>query len=204
MTLEATSGPSCRQFRVVSGPSMIDNPMMSAAEPTGTPYSSSSPELVDDWSREVFDALSHWALADNGRWSRWEPGYLLLEIESIGGEQTDPILIDTADGELTVAFGYWETHLPEGEADAAGTAQQAIALVSQWLSGEIRTAVLTDASGKWCGTIVVEPGDVIPQLSVTRDWIKSFSPTHVEVRSPRRSDWRTYDIDADRIAGTTT
>ncbi len=124
----------------------------------------------------------------------------MLEIENIEGETVDPILIYTADDEITVTFGYWETHLPVGQADAVDTAQQAMALVSQWLAGEIRTAVLTDASGKWCGSILLEPGDVIPQLAIIRDWI-TINPTRLEVRSPHRSDWRTYEIDAERIAG---
>lgn len=174
---------------------------MAAAQPTGTPYSPSGPDPIDEWSREIFNALSSSILAENGRWSRWEPGYLLLEIENIDGEQIDPILICTADDELTVTFGYWEMHLPEDESDAVGAAQQAIALVSRWLSGEIRTAVLSDAAGKWCGSIIVEPGEVIPQLAITRDWIRHFNPTRVEVRCPRRRDWQTFDIDADQIAG---
>ncbi|MFA7263644.1 MAG: hypothetical protein WC068_11545 [Caulobacter sp.] len=165
---------------------------MRHSKPIGTPFARSSSDQIDEWSREIFDALSDWAEAHDGRWTRWEPGYLLLEIATMNGEGIDPILIDSSDEELTVEFGYWETHLPDRESNAAGAAREAIELTSQWLSGEIRTAVFTDVAGKWCGSMIVEEDDAVPPKP--SEGMAFFHPTSVEVRGPRKSEWRTFSI----------
>ena len=165
---------------------------MRIATPAGTPFSNSSTEPIDDWSRDVFVALSAWALERGGRWSRYDPGYLLLEIDHNGDRAIDPILMDTADEELTVEFGLWEMHLPDQALDAAGAASEAVELVSQWLAGEIRTAVFTDDAGKWCGTMLVERGDTFPPKP--SDGMAYFKPTQVEVRGPDRLEWQSFRL----------
>jgi hypothetical protein len=165
---------------------------MRITTPTGNLFSSSSTEAIDDWSREVFDALSAWALTMGGRWLRYDPGYLLLEIEKNGGRPIDPILMDTADEELTVEFGMWEMHLPDQALDAAGAASEAVKLVSQWLAGAVRTAVFTDDTGKWCGTMLIERGDEFPPRP--SDGMAYFKPTQVEVRGPDRSAWQSLKL----------
>ncbi|MFA4893485.1 hypothetical protein [Brevundimonas sp.] len=151
-----------------------------------------STDPVDQWSRDVFRALSGWAETLNGRWTRWDGGYLLLEIDRLDEDAIEPILIDTADEELHVEFGYWETDLPEEALDAEGAAQEAIKLVSDWLSGAIRTAVFTDAAGHWCGSMVVERDTMVPPSP--SEGMLSFSPTKVELRSPRKRNWETYPV----------
>lgn len=101
---------------------------------------------------------------------------------------------------MTVEFGCWETHLPEplgtGEGGAPQAANQAIDLVEQWLSGELRTAVYTDATKKWCGSKLIEEGDLEAQLREGTQWLRDFCPRIVEVRSPRKEDWQTVIINS--------
>ena len=165
---------------------------MRHSTPTGTAFTATSSDQIDDWSREVFKALSDWARARDGRWLRYEPGYLLLEIDTFDGKEIDPILVDTADEEVTVGFGYWEMHLPDQARDSDGAAREAVDLVSQWLSGQIRTAVFTDQSGNWCGTMLIEQGDPFPPRP--SDGMAYFKPTRVEVRGPDRSAWLAFDL----------
>jgi hypothetical protein len=166
--------------------------------PTGTPFSAASPGEVDQWSLEVFDLLSQWPTAQEGQWTKWPPGYLVLEISMNDGRPIEPVILYTADEELTVTFGYWEDHLlSDHAADARQAVDEAKELVRQWLCGEIRTAVFTDASGKWCGSRLVEGEDILPQLGP--DWVRSFNPTHVELRSPNRSEWRRFSINGDDV-----
>ena len=165
---------------------------MRHSTPTGTAFTATSPDQIDDWSREVFKALSDWAQAHDGRWLRYDPGYLLLEIDTFDGKEIDPILVDTADEEVTVGFGYWEMHLPDQACDGDGAAREAVDLVSQWLSGQIRTAVFTDENGNWCGTMLVEQSGPFPPRP--SDGMAYFKPIRVEVRSPDRSAWQTFDL----------
>jgi hypothetical protein len=165
---------------------------MRTATPAGTPFYGSATEPIDDWSREAFDALSSLARETNGQWRRYDPGYLLLTIDHVDGQEVDPIRIDTGDEELTVEFGFWEMHLPDQSLDAAGAAREAVQLVRGWLAGEIRTAVFTDATGKWCGTMLVEPGDALPPRP--SEGMAYFKPTKVDVRGPRRSAWQSFDL----------
>ena len=71
----------------------------------------------------------------------------------VDGAEVDPIQVYTADEELTVSFGFWETNTPAPyelwETDPEVIAQHAKELVERWLSEDVRTAVLTDQGGKW-------------------------------------------------------
>ena len=73
--------------------------------PSGAPYPSDGADSVDEWSLDVFAALKDWSLARENVWSRWDPGYLLLEIERAGGEPVDRIVLYTANDEIMVEFG---------------------------------------------------------------------------------------------------
>ena len=178
---------------------------MSSDEPKGVPFTPALSLSVDEWSLELFEVLRAWPAATLGIWTRWDPGYLLLEIDCIENNPVERIILYTADEELTVEFGYWETHLPgplgTGDADVAGTAQQAKSLVEDWLSGRIRTAVFSDGAGKWCGSKLIEGDDILSQL--TTDWISSFGPTQVEIRTPQRVDWRRFSLENGEITETT-
>jgi len=165
---------------------------MRISKPAGTPFTGGSKQGIDQWSYDVFGALSGWARTLNGRWTRCDDGYLLLEIDHLAGTAIEPILIDTANDELRVEFGYWETELPEEAADAEGAAQEAIKLVSDWLTGSIQTAVFTDEDGRWCGSMIVERGEPVP--TAPSQGMLSFNPTKVELRSPQRQQWETYSV----------
>lgn len=165
---------------------------MRISKPVGTPFTGETKEGVDQWSCDVFAALSGWAETLNGRWTRWDDGYLLLEIDRLAGSAIEPILIDTADEALRVEFGYYEADLPEEAADAEGAAQEAIKLVSDWLTGSIRTAVFTNDAGLWCGSMIVERGEAVPLTP--SEGMLSLNPTKVEVRGPQRRHWETYPL----------
>lgn len=171
------------------------------SDTSGVPFTSELRPSLDEWSLDLFEILNAWPASHNGRWTVWEPGYLLLEIACTDDGEIEPVVIYTANDELTVCFGYWETHLPEplgtGDGDARAAAGQAIQLVEDWLAGRLNTAVFTDREGRWCGSRLVEEGDLLPQL--LPDWIESFRPTHVEVRTPRRSEWRRFRISNGRV-----
>jgi hypothetical protein len=169
---------------------------------TGTPYSPES-DQVDEWSRAIYGNLRSWAASRQGKWERWEPGYLLLTITSDGQAEVDPILLYTADEELTVTFGYWETHLPaggsSGDDDDEIAADEARGIVEDWLFGRMLTAIYFDKDGQWCGSLSAEPSDLPDRLQVGREWIAYSQPSRIEVRSPRQRDWRHFDIDGSRI-----
>jgi len=165
---------------------------MRTSKSSGKPFTEASIDQIDSWSRDVFVALSGWAAMLNGRWTRWDEGYLLLEIDQPRDEPIEPVLIDTADDQIRVEFGYWEMDFPDQALDAEGAAQEMIALVSDWLSGAIRTAVFTNDAGDWCGSMLVEQGASIPPAP--SEGMLSFKPSAVELRSPHKQDWKTYAV----------
>jgi hypothetical protein len=179
---------------------------MADATETGIPYPSELAGPIDEWSEAVYAALRDWPVARQGEWTRWEPGYLLLTITRVDAGEVEPITLYTADEELTVAFGYWETHNPapyelwNSEADVI--AKHAKVLVMQWLNGEVRTAVVTDANGKWCGTTTIEPGELAPQLEAAARWLHNSHPERVEVRTPSKRDWKSFSVKPDWLKPT--
>ncbi|QHC36715.1 hypothetical protein [Komagataeibacter xylinus] len=172
---------------------------MTDAVESGVPYPSDVAGPIDEWSRVVYTALHTWPIARDGEWTRWEPGYLLLTIKRVDGREIEPIALYTADEELTVSFGYWETHNPAPyelwNAEADIIAEHAKLLVAQWLNGEIRTAVVTDRKGDWCRTTTIEQGELTPQLEAAARWLRDFHPEKVEVRTPVKGDWKIYPVD---------
>lgn len=162
----------------------------SESQEQGVPFPSDEAGPVDQWSLEVYEALSDWPVRSGGAWSRWEPGYLLLEITRVAGEPVDPILLYTSDEELTVCFGFWDAHLPDRGLTSADAAAEAVELVGRWLDGDMRTLVFRDEAGKWCGTIPVAPGDLNPQIAHSRDWLARFDPCSAELRTARLAEWR--------------
>ena len=73
-----------------------------------------------------------------------------------------------------------------------GAAQEAIALVSDWLTGAIRTAVFTNDAGHWCGSMMVERGEAVPPAP--SEGMPSFNPTKMELRGPHRQRWEAYPV----------
>lgn len=117
--------------------------------------------------------------------------------------EIEPLVLYTADDELTLSFGFWETDLPDpnasGKDDAADATKEAKQLVADWLAGRLMTAVYFDANGKWCGSITVEGEDITTRLQQGEEWIRDFKPARIELRRPRKSDWRFFTIRDRRI-----
>jgi hypothetical protein len=145
---------------------------------------------VTTWSLEAYAAFESWAKARNGIWERWDPDYLVLTIDSANGLPAEAVIIDTFDDELTITFGYWESHL-DGTDEAA--VREAKEYAEKWLSGEWSTAVYKKADGSWCGSKLIEGKDT-PDWLADIEWIKYFEPSHVEIRRARRSEWLKFAI----------
>ena len=96
-------------------------------------------------------------------------------------------------------FGYREEVFPTpfepADAKPEIAAEHAKTLVEEWLSGRVRTAVLTDASGKWCGSTIIELGELTPQLRAAAQSVRSFRPEQVEVRTFAKRQWRSYPVE---------
>jgi hypothetical protein len=169
--------------------------------PDGIPFSDAEAGAVDQWSERIYAALKDWPVAKDGEWRRLDPGYLLLRITRVDGRQVEPIDLYTADGELTVEFGCWETHNPAPyelwDAEPEIIAEHAKSLVESWLSGQLRTAVLTDAHGRWCSSKIIESGDLLPQLIEAARWTSAKHPVRIEVRTPVKSDWQVFKVEPD-------
>ena len=166
------------------------------SQASGVPYPSQAAGAVTPWSLAAYEQLKDWAASRGGSWQRWDPEYLVLTIASAEGESVEKVVIDTADEELTVEFGYWESHSPED--DAALAAADVRRMAEEWLSGAWSTAIYFDANGKWCGSRCVE-GPGLPAWLSDIEWIKYFAPTHVEIRRARRSEWRRFAIADDKL-----
>ena len=171
---------------------------MADGQEKGVPYPSSEADPIDEWSEQIYVEFRDWAAAKTGEWTRWEPGYLLLTINNFAGRAVEPITLYTADGELCIEFGHWSTLGPNDlwDAEADVIARYAKQLIDGWLSEELRTAVLTDAAGKWCGSSLIKQEDLEPQLRSAAMSARDWHPKTVEVRSLKRDDWKTFDVDA--------
>jgi hypothetical protein len=173
-------------------------PTMTSAPEAGTPYPADDSAPVDAWSKAVYAELRDWPVAREGEWTRWEPGYLLLTITRYNGSPTERAYLYTAEEELTVGFGFWQCDNPclggSWKTDPVSIAGSAKTLVEQWFSGDVRTAVFTDGSGKWCGSTLIERGDLDAQLEAASQCFRDRKPTHVEVRSPTKGGWVTYAV----------
>ncbi|TCS03875.1 hypothetical protein [Caulobacter sp. BK020] len=163
----------------------------------GVAYVPSSAQPVTEWSAVIYKEFQHWPAARSGHWEWWNQDYLVLRIGSHLGDAVEEVLIDTCDDELTVTFGYWETHLPDDglsdDTDSFRAANVAKELIVDWLAGKTATAIYFSAADKWCGSKYLEnPHDLSGLADIA--WIESFNPTRVEVRRARKADWRFFDI----------
>ena len=176
--------------------------MVSKTEAIGTPYEPQSDE-IDEWSKAIYARLCEWAASKVGIWERWEPGYLLLTIASMEGQELEPAVLYTADEELTVAFGSWKTRLPDYapfEGDRRDVAAlDAREVVEGWLTGQIRTATYFDPTNNWCGSVKVEREDVQSRLRYGLKFMAASRPSRIELRTSRREDWRKYTINGKEI-----
>ena len=172
---------------------------MTQSSASGAPYPSDDVGPIDAWSEQVYFALKDWPVARaGGSWTRWEPGYLLLTITQAGGEEIEPVQLYSADGGLTATFGFWETDATDlygpDEMDARSDANHAKGLVEQWLAGQLKTAVFFKADGQWCGSVSITLDEEEPQIREMAQRLWDFQPTSVEVRSPKRHEWRSLAI----------
>lgn len=170
---------------------------MSGTE-TGVAWPASGPAPgIDPWSQRVYDALKDWATDVGGQWARWEPGYLVLTIEAVGGEAVDPVILDTADDEVTVAFGGWHDHLdgwPEALTSEA-SAEEARNVLGRWLDGSLQTLYFVGSEGRWCGSSLVVGEDVVEAARRQAQSLRDLSPVRVEIRSLHQRDWIHMAVD---------
>jgi hypothetical protein len=152
-------------------------------------------EAADAWSRAVHADLLAWAGGLSGRWVQWPPGYLVLTINRLRVAEVDPVVIDTADQIVTVTFGCMELHLDEHVGNAAAAAAAARVHAEDWLRGALRTAVFSGSDGNWCGTTLLDDGELAPQIEAAAKRMRGRSPVRVEVRCSDRRDWQTFVID---------
>lgn len=162
----------------------------SVLQPSGVPYPTPSAGPVTPWSLAAYESLKAWAETHQGIWTRWDPDYLVLTIGTAEGAPVEPVVIHTFEDELTVAFGYWESHLDGTDEEAVQTAKD---YAEKWLSGEWSTAIYLKADGSWCGSKLIEGKDT-PDWLADIAWIKYFEPSHVEIRRARRSEWLKFAI----------
>lgn len=153
---------------------------------------------VSDWSMGAYKSLQDWSKTYDAKWEWWEPGYLMLTI--IGDEHgpIEPVFIDTAEDELTVAFGMWETHLPSynmaTEDELASSVSEAKQLSQDWITERLLSIVFFNAEEKWCGSLTSLPEELDSELLRGAAWIMNFGPKRAEVRAARREQWRFFDI----------
>jgi hypothetical protein len=165
---------------------------------SGTPFGDDSAEPIDDWSRAVFKALHGWPLATNGRWTRFEEGWLMLRIEEANGELLEPLFaidLDTQEERILLDFGSWATPIQPSFAGslaeaAAQAAAKARSEVEGWLRGEIRLVDYSDESG-WRGSKIIQGGDLPAAIEPAPIEIDEFA--RAVVKTWRRSDWRYFD-----------
>lgn len=170
--------------------------MTNESATAGKPFAPGVDE-IDTWSNEVFVHLQSWARRLGGSWEVWPPGYLVLEIVSDGERPVDRIALWTADEEVSVTFGYFETELPGYTVDDENletmAAEQAIELIDAWLAGRLATAVYWEGPERWCGTQLIEEGEIL-SFAGDANWPKESEPTRIELRTARQSDWRHFSI----------
>lgn len=176
---------------------------LSAPAASGEAYVPSSAQPVTEWSDAVYRELTDWASVLAGRWERWAPEYLVLTIDTHGGSAIEPVVIDTYEGELTVTFGFWETHLPgDGiydDSDSHRASKAAKTLVSDWLEGRTATAIYFDIEDKWCGSKLLEtPQDA--SLIGDIEWIETFRPVRVEIRKSQKSEWQHFRLGDENLS----
>lgn len=132
---------------------------------------------MTEWSEAIYEEFHDWPVAQAGHWEWWNRDYLVLKVGSHLGSPIETVIVDTEDDELTVIFGHWETSLPydgiHDDTDSSRAANAAKSLISDWLAGNIATAVYFDVHDKWCGSKLLEASDDISALADIA-WIERF------------------------------
>lgn len=162
----------------------------------GTPFDENSTDPIDDWSRAVFEACRGCALAEAGRWYRWDEGWIYLRIEEVDGERLEPLFaieLGTHEWQLLLDFGSWATPISYPGDPLEQAAQQAVAearaLIESWLRGEVRIASYSDETGWRCSKTV--PGAELPG-AIEQPPREIGAQARVIVKTPRRSEWRSW------------
>ena len=165
----------------------------------GVPFRSSDVEQIDAWSRLVFEAFSDWPIANEGRWTRWPPGYLLLELDRYRGEPIGQIVAYTSGEELTLAFGQWLTHLPlivlvDGKPppiteQVRSAVAEARRIVESLLAESLIVAAYFDKEGKWGGSALLTAANLESEVSRRAVFISGVTGnqlSRIEIRTPLR------------------
>lgn len=171
---------------------------MDQFDPAADPFPHDRLGPVDEWSMDIYRAMTRQLVVAEGVWTRLEPGCLLLSVERLKGEAIDPIVMDTDDEELTLSFGGWHTHLPEEAVDALGAVEEAVALINRWISGELKTLIFWKADGTWAGSVTVQRGERVQDVADCEEWLSYSQPTRAELRTPCKADWAHFANDNGR------
>ena len=161
---------------------------------SGTPYDPLV-DVVDPFSAAVFARFRAWAQTLDGTWARWDPGYLVLTIATDGRRTVDEVLVDSCDGEVTVAYGGWHDHVLALTAETTDEEyldhafDEVLRQLDRWFSGAFRVAHYADAAGRWCGSI---PVTTSPPAAIVEGARWYPTALRADLRSPRLEDRRWF------------
>jgi hypothetical protein len=165
----------------------------------GVPFRSSEAAEIDEWSRLVYEAFSDWPIAKEGRWTRWPPGYLLLEVDRYRGDPIGQIVAYTRGEGLTVGFGQWLTHLPlialvDGKPPPlAEQVRSAVVEAQRPVEGLLAERLVVVAyfnnNGKWGGSALLTAAELESEVSSRAAFISGVTGkqlSRMEIRTPLR------------------
>lgn len=142
-------------------------------------------DRASPWARKVFEALSDWDAARRGKWSTWDGGELLMEIETAPtGLPCERLAILAADGRVGLSMRDFELQLPAPTQTFERAIEDLKGLVRQWFSGEIVIAAFYDGQN-WRGSTLIDPKKQEEELGPTFQWVRKQGPVdRVEIQTP--------------------
>lgn len=124
---------------------------------------------ANEFARQVYGAVRDWDVARRGRWSTWEGGALLLEIDTLpDGRAAAPVTIIADDGRIAFHTRNWEADIPAGTLDAAVADLQS--LLRRWFGGEVALAAFF-LREQWAGSLAIDPARLEEEVARGVRWI---------------------------------
>jgi hypothetical protein len=141
---------------------------------------------------ELFAAFPHWRGIARTETDDEGCEYVVVAVPTPAKASVEHgLVVDTAHGEITVAFDFYHTHFHEyvGYGGHMGTGAAA-AFIEDLMSEHVAVVSWWNA-GAWCGSAQVEAGASVPVPS----WAKAGTYDRVRVRS-----WEgTFNADSDAL-----